>query len=94
MTNTKNGVATTATTTNRNGSRKKRTRPVENTGNQVRVTFIDATGTMQTHTIPEKLLFIQMDGRSASLYLGARSPKLTVFQPKSVSRFSKETIAV
>jgi len=93
MVNTKNGVATTETTTNRNGSRKRRTRTT-GMGTQVRVSFTDATGTMQTHTLPEKHLFIQMDSRSASLYLGARSPKLTVFQPKSLSAFAKETIAV
>ncbi len=93
MTNTKNGVAVTATTTNQSGSRKRRTRRTS-TGTQVRVSFTDTTGTMQTYTLPEKHLFIQMDNRSASLNLGTRSPKLTVFQPKSMSTFSRETITV
>ena len=93
MVNTKNGVTATVTTTNRSGYRKRKTRKPNITG-QVKVSFMDDTGIKRTFLLPEKQLFIQMDNRSASLHLGARSPKLTVFQPKSMSTFARETIAV
>ncbi len=93
MVNTKNGVTATVTTTNRSGYRKRKTRR-PNINGQVKVSFMDDTGTKRTYLLPDKQLFIQMDNRSASLHLGARSPKLTVFQPKSMSTFARETITV
>ena len=93
MVNTKNGVTATATTTNQSGYRKKKTRRPTING-QVKVSFTDDTGIKRTYLLPDKQLFIQMDNRSASLHLGARSPKLTVFQPKSMSTFARETITV
>lgn len=93
MTNTNNGVTATATSTSRSGNHKGKARKTSING-QVRVSFTDDTGTKRTYLLPDKTLFIQMDNRSASLHLGARSPKLTVFQPKSMSTFARETIAV
>ena len=93
MVNTKNGVTATVTTTNRSVYRKRKTRR-PNINGQVKVSFMDDTGIKRTFLLPEKQLFIQMDNRSASLHLGASSPKLTVFQPKSMSTFARETITV
>ena len=89
MARQKNG---TTDTMNQNGSRKK-TRTT-NTNGHARISFMDAMGLHRTFTVPNNSLFIQMENRSANLNLGTRHPKLTIFQPKNLTRFTKETITV